>query len=161
MKSYFKAQFTYFDFFLKYIQYSIFKKKTITPLWFKSLVKLWSVGIGIPSRGCFDRKAYMFWALFRIWLVRELCWEWIWRHLVPFLLCEGLKVGVRPRVGENGLVERVEIVKVIKCLMEEEEGEKMRERMNELKEAAINAIKEDGSSTRTLSQLALKWKSLA
>ena len=45
--------------------------------------------------------------------------------------------------------------------MEEEEGKKMRERMNELKEAAINAIKEDGSSTRTLSQLALKWKSLA
>ena len=68
---------------------------------------------------------------------------------------------MRTRVGENGLVERVEIVKVIKCLMEEEEGEKMRERMNELKEAAINAIKEDGSSTRTLSQLALKWKSLA
>ena len=62
--------------------------------------------------------------------------------------------------GGNGLVERAEIVTVIKCLMEEEEGKKMRERMNELKEAAINAIKEDGSSTRTLSQLALKWKSL-
>ena len=30
------------------------------------------------------------------------------------LPCEGLKVGVRPRVSENGLVEREEIVKVIK-----------------------------------------------
>nr|ACU18027.1 unknown [Glycine max] len=57
------------------------------------------------------------------------------------LLSEGLKVGVRPRVSENGLVERVEIVDVIKCLMEGEEGAKMRERMNELKEDATNASK--------------------
>ena len=42
------------------------------------------------------------------------------------LLCEGLKVGVRPRVSENGLVQREEIVKVIKCLMEGEEGGKMK-----------------------------------
>ena len=76
------------------------------------------------------------------------------------LLCEGLKVGVRPRVSENGLVQREEIVKVIKCLMEGEEGGKMSGRMNELKEAATNALKEDGSSTKTLSLLALKWKSL-
>ncbi|KAL3028039.1 hypothetical protein AAZX31_03G091600 [Glycine max] len=77
------------------------------------------------------------------------------------LLSEGLKVGVRPRVSENGLVERVEIVDVIKCLMEGEEGAKMRERMNELKEDATNALKEDGSSTKALSQLPLYWKILA
>ncbi|KAK7386184.1 hypothetical protein VNO78_26220 [Psophocarpus tetragonolobus] len=76
------------------------------------------------------------------------------------LLSEGLKVGKRPRIGENGLVERVEIVEVIKCLMEGEEGRKMREIMNEFKEAATNALKEHGSSTKTLSQLALKWESL-
>jgi len=52
-------------------------------------------------------------------------------------------------------------VKVIKCLMEEEEGREMRKRMKELKEDAANAIKEDGSSTKTLSQLAFMWKSLA
>jgi len=77
------------------------------------------------------------------------------------VMSEGVKVGVRPRVSENGLVERVEIVKVIKCLMEEEEGREMRKRMKELKEDAANAIKEDGSSTKTLSQIAFKWKSLA
>ncbi|KAK7386183.1 hypothetical protein VNO78_26219 [Psophocarpus tetragonolobus] len=76
------------------------------------------------------------------------------------LLSEGLKVGVRPRASENGLVERVEIIEVIKRLMEGEEGGKMRKRMHELKEAATNALKEDGSSTKTLSELALKWKSL-
>jgi len=51
-------------------------------------------------------------------------------------------------------------VKVIKCLMEEEEGREMRKRMKELKEDAANAIKEDGSSTKTLSELVLKWESL-
>ncbi|XP_028240137.1 hydroquinone glucosyltransferase-like [Glycine soja] len=74
------------------------------------------------------------------------------------LLCEGLKVGVRPRVSENGLVQREEIVKVIKCLMEGEEGGKMSGRMNELKEAATNALKEDGSSTKTLSQR--RWSTM-
>ena len=77
------------------------------------------------------------------------------------LLCECLKVGVRPRVGENGLVERAEIVTVIKCLMEEEEGKKMRERMNELKEAATNGLKQDGASTKNFSRVAFKWKNLA
>jgi len=76
------------------------------------------------------------------------------------VLSEGLKVGVRPRVGENGLVERGEIVEVIKCLMEEDEGGKMHRRIEELKEAANSAIKEEGSSTKTLSELVLKWESL-
>ncbi|XP_027908013.1 hydroquinone glucosyltransferase-like [Vigna unguiculata] len=77
------------------------------------------------------------------------------------VMSEGLKVGVRARVSENGLVERVEIVEKIKCLMEEEEGREMRKRVKELKEAATNALKPDGASTKTLSQLAIKWKNLA
>jgi hydroquinone glucosyltransferase len=74
------------------------------------------------------------------------------------LLSEGLKVGLRPRFNENGIVERLEVAKVIKCLMEGEEGEKLRNNMKDLREAASNAIKEDGSSTKTISQLALKWR---
>ncbi|CAJ1948894.1 unnamed protein product [Sphenostylis stenocarpa] len=77
------------------------------------------------------------------------------------VLCEGVKVGVRPRVSENGLVEREEIVEVIKCLMEGEEGRKMGKRMKELAVAATNALKEGGSSTKTLSELAQLWKNLA
>lgn len=38
------------------------------------------------------------------------------------VLSEGLKVGMRPRVGEKGIVERIKVVEVIKCLMEGEEG---------------------------------------
>jgi hydroquinone glucosyltransferase len=76
------------------------------------------------------------------------------------LLSEGLKVGMRPRVNENGIVERVEVAELIKCLMEGKEGGKLHNRMNKLKENAINALKEYGSSTKTLSQLALKWRNL-
>ncbi|XP_029125049.1 hydroquinone glucosyltransferase-like [Cajanus cajan] len=82
------------------------------------------------------------------------------QRMNAIVLSESLKVGVRPKVNEKGLVEREEIVEVIKCLMEGEQGREMRKRMKELKEAAINAIKEDGSSTKNLSQVALKWKSL-
>ena len=45
--------------------------------------------------------------------------------------------------------------------MEEEEGKKMRERMNELKEAATNGLKQDGASTKNFSRVAFKWKNLA
>ncbi|KAI5423198.1 hydroquinone glucosyltransferase [Lathyrus oleraceus] len=76
------------------------------------------------------------------------------------MLSEGLKVGLRPRHDENGIVERVQISELIKRLMEGEESEKLRNNMKELKEAANSAVKEDGSSTKTLSQLALKWRNL-
>lgn len=78
------------------------------------------------------------------------------------VLSESLKVGVRPKGNENGLlVEREEIGDVMKRLMEGVEGVKFRNRMKELKEAATNTLKENGDSTKTLSELALKWKSLA
>ncbi|XP_027334238.1 hydroquinone glucosyltransferase-like [Abrus precatorius] len=76
------------------------------------------------------------------------------------VLSEGLKVGLRPRVSENGLIEKVEIAKVIKGLMEGEEGKEMLKRMKKLKEDAISALKEDGSSAKTISQLVQKWKTL-
>ncbi|TKY68846.1 Hydroquinone glucosyltransferase [Spatholobus suberectus] len=77
------------------------------------------------------------------------------------VLSESLKVGVRPKANENGLVEREEIGDVVKRLMEGVEGVKLRNRMKELKEAATNTLMEDGASTKTLSELALKWKNLA
>ncbi|XP_058725165.1 hydroquinone glucosyltransferase-like [Vicia villosa] len=77
------------------------------------------------------------------------------------LLSEGLKVGLRPKVHENGLVEMVEVSELIKRLMEREEGDKLRKRINELKEAANSALKEDGSSTKTIAQLTHKLRNLA
>ncbi|RDX67751.1 Hydroquinone glucosyltransferase, partial [Mucuna pruriens] len=72
------------------------------------------------------------------------------------MLCDGLKVALRPKVNGNGMVEKEEAAKVIKSLMEIEGG-KMRKIMKGLKEAAIDALKEDGCSTKTMHQLIMKW----
>lgn len=68
------------------------------------------------------------------------------------MLSEVLKVGLRPKLNENRIMERVQIYELIKLLMEGEEGEKLCNNMKEFKDAANSALKEDGSSTKTLSQ---------
>ncbi|XP_047181471.1 hydroquinone glucosyltransferase-like [Vigna umbellata] len=77
------------------------------------------------------------------------------------LLSDDLKVALRVRVSENGIVEREEISRIIRKLMVGEEGKEIIHRMKILKDAAVDAIKDEGSSTVTLTQLALKWKSLS
>ncbi|QHO47482.1 Hydroquinone glucosyltransferase [Arachis hypogaea] len=78
------------------------------------------------------------------------------------LLVDGLKVAVRPNVGEDGVVEKEEVSKVIKSLMEQEEGKAMRKRMEDLKAYAADAVKKDaGSSTHALSHLATKWENFS
>jgi hydroquinone glucosyltransferase len=74
------------------------------------------------------------------------------------LLSAGLKVALRPEVDGNGLVGREEIAKVVKDLMQGEEGATIRNRMKDLKEAAAKAVSEEGSSTKSLHELVSKWK---
>ncbi|TXG63000.1 hypothetical protein EZV62_009994 [Acer yangbiense] len=81
------------------------------------------------------------------------------QKLNAVMLTEDLKVALRPKAKEDGLVRREEIAKVLKCLFEGEEGVEIRERMKRLKEAAAMAVSEEGSSTHSLSELVLKWKS--
>ncbi|KAL4294114.1 hypothetical protein AHAS_Ahas18G0195700 [Arachis hypogaea] len=76
------------------------------------------------------------------------------------LFCNGLKVAIRAKVNEMGIVERGEVAEVIKNLMIGDEGKEIRQRMRELKGSAEDAINEGGSSTRTLTQLVPKWKNL-
>ncbi|KAJ0572593.1 putative hydroquinone glucosyltransferase [Helianthus annuus] len=73
-------------------------------------------------------------------------------------LTEGIKVALRPKVDENGIVSRVEIARVVKGLIEGEEGKPIRSRIRELKDAASNVLSKDGCSTKTLEQLASKLK---
>ena len=73
------------------------------------------------------------------------------------LLVEDLKVALRPNVNEKGLVDREEIAKIVKGLMVGEEGKKVQNRMKEVKIVAKKALSTNGSSTRTLSELATKW----
>ncbi|ESW09352.1 hypothetical protein PHAVU_009G120600 [Phaseolus vulgaris] len=76
------------------------------------------------------------------------------------LVSEGMKVAVRVVIGENGAVERGEIARVVKMVMEGEEGKKLLHRMKELKEAAAAALREGGSSSTQISELARKWRAL-
>ncbi|KAK8635544.1 hypothetical protein V6N13_004278 [Hibiscus sabdariffa] len=73
------------------------------------------------------------------------------------MLTEDVKVTLRPKPNENGLICRDEIAKVVKCLMEGEEGKCIRARMKELQEAAAKVLGENGSSTRALSKVADKF----
>ncbi|XP_031263018.1 hydroquinone glucosyltransferase-like isoform X2 [Pistacia vera] len=80
------------------------------------------------------------------------------QKLNAVMLSEDQKVALRPKANENGLIGRNEIAKVVKDLLRSEEGMRIRERMNGLKEAAAKALSKGGSSTKTLSDLVLKWK---
>ncbi|KAM0006151.1 putative hydroquinone glucosyltransferase [Helianthus debilis subsp. tardiflorus] len=74
------------------------------------------------------------------------------------ILAEGLKVAMRAKLNENGIVDRLEIVRVVKGLSKGDEGKAIRVRIKELKEAALRALSKDGYSTKTLDQLVSKLK---
>ncbi|KAK7820614.1 hydroquinone glucosyltransferase [Quercus suber] len=73
------------------------------------------------------------------------------------VLAEDVKVALRPKTNKNGLIEQVEIAKVVKGLMVGEEGKKVRNRMKDIKIAAEKALSANGSSTKALSELASQW----
>ncbi|GMH00434.1 hypothetical protein Nepgr_002273 [Nepenthes gracilis] len=75
------------------------------------------------------------------------------------MLTRELKVGLKPTAEDGGLVGRAEIARVVRALMEGEEGKEARSRMKDLKDAAAKVLSDDGSSTIALSQVALQWKS--
>jgi len=80
------------------------------------------------------------------------------QYMNAVLVSEGMKVAARVVAGENGVVERGEIARVVKMVMEGEEGKKLLHRIKELKEAAATTLREDGSSSTKISELAVMWK---
>ncbi|KAL7239046.1 hypothetical protein ACSBR2_005026 [Camellia fascicularis] len=75
------------------------------------------------------------------------------------MLTEDLKVALTPNANEMGLVEREEIVKVVKDLMlVGQEADTIHKRIKELQNSAVEALSKDGDSTKALSELAYKWK---
>ncbi|GJY44429.1 hydroquinone glucosyltransferase-like protein [Tanacetum coccineum] len=73
------------------------------------------------------------------------------------LLTDGLDVAYRVKVDENGLVGRDEIGKCVGSLIAGENGRKMKLKVNQLKELAATAMSQDGSSTKSLLDVAQKW----
>ncbi|RYR74780.1 hypothetical protein HN51_021296 [Arachis hypogaea] len=78
------------------------------------------------------------------------------QRMNAILLTDVLRVAVRPQGEEDGVVNREEIAKVVKRIMDHgnEEGLEMRKRTQELSYAAAAALSENGSSTKALSSLA-------
>ncbi|XP_028787265.1 UDP-glycosyltransferase 72B1-like [Neltuma alba] len=75
------------------------------------------------------------------------------------MLVEQFKVAVRPKGDENyknGIVMREEVARVVRIVMEGEEGRELQTRIRVFKETAAKATSEEGTSTRMLSNLAFE-----
>ncbi|KAJ4957108.1 hypothetical protein NE237_013891 [Protea cynaroides] len=75
------------------------------------------------------------------------------------MMVEDLKVALRPKTEKNGIVRRLEIAKMVKCLMEGDEGKRAWKRMRMIKNSATKVLSEEWSSRKSLSEVARKWKS--
>ena len=75
------------------------------------------------------------------------------------ILNEGLKVALRPKSNEHGIVEADHVTNVIKELMFGEDGKRVRIEINKLSESAKKAISNVGDSTKSLISVATKWTS--
>ncbi|KAI8023803.1 Hydroquinone glucosyltransferase [Camellia lanceoleosa] len=73
------------------------------------------------------------------------------------ILTEGLNVALRPKSNETGLVRREEITKVVKSLMEGEEGNKVSWRMEGTRMPPRRSITKMGIR-KIIIELAFKWK---
>lgn len=76
------------------------------------------------------------------------------------LLTDDLKVAWRVKVNENGLVGREDIATYARGLIQGEDGKMLRIKMRALRDAAANALTPDGFSTKSLANVAQKWKNL-
>ncbi|XP_054779535.1 hydroquinone glucosyltransferase-like [Prosopis cineraria] len=79
------------------------------------------------------------------------------------MLTEELKIAARPKENENnnGIVEKEEVSRIVKSVMEGDEGKEINRRIQVFKNDAVKALGKDGSFTRTLTSLALQWKNLS
>nr|POF23411.1 hydroquinone glucosyltransferase [Quercus suber] len=80
------------------------------------------------------------------------------QRMNAILLTGVLKVALRPKANEKGLVDQEEIAKVRKGLMVGEEGKKVHNHMKNLKIAAEKALSPNGSSAKSLADLASQWR---
>ena len=73
-------------------------------------------------------------------------------------LADGLKVALRVKVNDKGLVGHKDIANYTRGIIEGEEGILLRNKMKELKDAAEKALSKDGSSSKSLAEVAQLWK---
>jgi hydroquinone glucosyltransferase len=74
------------------------------------------------------------------------------------LLADDLKVALRVKVNDNGLVGHKDIANYARGIIEGEEGKLLRSKMKEVMNAAERALSQEGSSTKSLAKVAQIWK---
>ncbi|KAI8002522.1 Hydroquinone glucosyltransferase [Camellia lanceoleosa] len=75
------------------------------------------------------------------------------------MLTKQFKIAFRPKKNENdGLIGREEIAKLVRDLIIGEGGKPLGHKARELKEAAVTATSEHGSSAKSLAQVIQIWK---
>ena len=80
------------------------------------------------------------------------------QRLNKVVLVEETKVGLGLNELENGFVSATELEKRVKELMDSEVGTELRERVSGLRDEAVAAVKEGGSSHVALAKLAEVWR---
>lgn len=81
------------------------------------------------------------------------------QHLNKAVLVEDMKmaIGVERRDDDDMFVSGDEVERAVRELMENEEGNEVRERSRKMREMAMAALKEGGSSTTALAKLSDIW----
>jgi hydroquinone glucosyltransferase len=74
------------------------------------------------------------------------------------LLSEGAGIALRLEKRRDGVVEREEIERKVRALMEGEEGKRLRRKVAELKVAAAEGMKEGGAACQALAEVVAMWK---
>ncbi|KVH91243.1 hydroquinone glucosyltransferase-like [Cynara cardunculus var. scolymus] len=78
------------------------------------------------------------------------------QHMNAKVMTESLSLALRAETDEHGIVRKEVIEKVVKDLMEGDEGKRVSNRLNELKVAAMKALSDGGSSMESLSKFAVR-----
>jgi len=91
-----------------------------------------------------------------------ICWPlFAEQKMNRLLLVNELKVGIAAKMEGNGFVRREEVERTVRELMEGEGGRKVRTRMRELKENAVTALEEGGSSYKAMVAAVSEWRTNA
>jgi hydroquinone glucosyltransferase len=75
------------------------------------------------------------------------------------LLADDLKVALRVKVNDNGLVGHKDMANYAREVIKGEKGKSLKSKMKEIKNAAERALSQDGSSTKSLAEMAEIWRS--
>ncbi|KAF3335002.1 UDP-glycosyltransferase 72B1 [Carex littledalei] len=80
------------------------------------------------------------------------------QHMNAVMLVEGIGIALRPKQREDVVVDRGEIARVVRDLVDGLSGKVVRSKVKELQEAGLTALEAGGASYQALEEVANKWK---